>query len=240
MEEFIDIHCHILPGLDDGSISMEETKKMLEIAYNEGIRTIISTPHYHEGWRTTSISTMEETFKNVKDLIADFIPCMDIHLGCEIYYSHEIIKLLNEKHIPTMANSKYILIEFSPLSEYRYIKNGLQELLLEGYCPILAHVERYKNIIGQLGLVQELIDMGVYIQVNAISVTGGSGRYKKFTKKLLKYNLLHFIGTDSHDDKVRAPVVKQCIKYISKKYSYSYVKELLIDNPIKILKNEYV
>lgn len=241
MDNYIDIHSHILPGLDDGSKSMEETKRMLETASREGIRTIIATPHYCEGRRVPSLTIMEETIQKVRDCIVKDYPKMDIYLGCEIYYSHEIIHLLKEKQLLTMAGSKYILVEFSPVSEFKYMKSGLRELLQEGYWPVLAHVERYRNILNHIDFVQELIDMGVYIQVNAESVTGGLGRtIKRFVKKLLKYNLLHFIGTDAHGDKIRTPQISQCIRYITKKYSDSYVKELFVDNPSKIFKNEYL
>lgn len=241
MEGYIDIHSHLLPQLDDGSTSMEQTKNMLKIAFTEGIRTIIATPHYHEGRSMNSILIVEESLKKVKEEIGILMPQMNFLLGSEIYYSHESVKLLNSKQIPTMADSKYVLVEFSPIAEYRYIKNGLQEFLLEGYCPILAHVERYSNVTKELERVEEFIDMGAYIQVNAMSITGETSKsYQGIAKKLLKKGYIHFIATDSHSDGARAPRLKKCVEIITKKYGEAYAKELLIENQTKILSNEYL
>lgn len=241
MEGFIDIHSHILPKLDDGSQSMEQTKRMLQIAYEEGIRTIVATPHYHEGRYVNPVETIVKTVVLVNEQMKDICPQMQIYLGSEIYYSHDCVKLLNNKKIPTMAESRYILVEFSPMADYQYIKKGLQEFLLGGYFPILAHVERYQNIIKEINLVGELIEMGAYIQVNSISIIGKPGRaIQKAVKKILKMNYIHFIATDSHSEGSRAPRLQACAKYISKKYDEAYARELLIDNPNKLLYNSYV
>jgi protein-tyrosine phosphatase len=212
---------------------------MLKLAYSEGIRTIITTPHFVEGRVTGLIQRQQECLSELKHKLETTLPDMKLFTGGEIYYSHDSVKLLNEKLIPTMANSKYVLIEFSPMAEYRYIKNGLQQFIFEGYTPILAHVERYTNV--NIDCVYELIDIGVYIQINAMSISGETGRtYLSITKKLLKNNLVHFIATDCHSDNHRSPKLKKAIDYIKKKYGESYVNELLIDNPTKILNNQYI
>jgi protein-tyrosine phosphatase len=239
MNGYIDIHSHILPQLDDGSQSIEQTVNMLNIAYAEGIRTIITTPHYKEGLLTNLMQKQQEYWDQLKETLKTTMPDMTILIGSEIYYSHESVKLLRQKYIPTMAGSKYVLIEFPSMVEYRYIKSALQELLFEGYRPILAHVERYRNL--STDSISEFIDMGVYSQVNASSLSPKIGNtYLSIAKKLVKKNLVHFIATDSHNDGNRAPKLKKCIEYIVKKYGESYVNELLIDNPSKLLNNCYI
>lgn len=241
MDGFIDIHSHILPKLDDGSESMEQTIRMLKQAYSEGIRTIIATPHAHEGRSHRTITEMEETLEQVKMEMKEAVPGMRLYLGSEIYYSHESVKKVNQKLIPTLADTKYVLVEFSPGVEYRNIKNGLQEFILEGYNPIVAHVERYYNITKNLELVDEFIEMGAYIQVNATSITGEVGKeYQGVAKKLLKNNSIHLIATDSHNDSNRSPKLKKCVELIAKKYGEDYVSELLIQNAKKLLLNQYI
>jgi protein-tyrosine phosphatase len=241
MEGFIDVHSHILPQIDDGSKSMEQTLNMLKSAYDEGIRAIIATPHAHEGRGKISIAELEECVEKVRDAYKDILPDMRLYLGSEIYYSQKSIELLNEKRIPTLAGTRYVLVEFSPVADYRYIKNALNGFILEGYYPILAHVERYINIRKDINYVGELINMGVYIQVNAVSINGEVGKvYRGFARKLLKCHYIHLIGTDSHSDGTRAPCIKKCSNYILKKHGEEYASELLTNNGGKVLLGEYI
>jgi protein-tyrosine phosphatase len=241
MEEFIDIHSHLLPGLDDGSNSMEQTINMLKIAYEEGIRAIIATPHCKDERTLHSMSVLQESLEAVKEEIQNLLPDLSLYLGSEIYYSHESIKYLQENKIPTLADTKYILVEFSPIADYRYMKNALQELLLEGYSPVIAHIERYEVLAKKLDLVEELIEMGAYVQVNAMSIIGESGRlYQSITKKLLKNNLVHMVATDAHSDKARAPKLIKCYSHLVKKYGEEYAKELIRGNQLKLLSNQNI
>lgn len=239
--EFIDMHNHILPNIDDGSSSMEETIHMLRIAYDEGIRTIVTTSHFYPGRFEVPLERLKERFKEVKECAADVLPKVDLLLGCEIFYSHDSIRLVKEKVIPVMADTRYVLVEFSPLADYRYIKTGLQSFILEGYSPILAHVERYENVVNHIDKVVELIEMGVCIQVNAMSITGEMGRaYQSISKKLLKNHCVHIIATDAHGEKFRVPRLKKCYNLVLKKYGKEYADELFMNNQQKILMNQYV
>lgn len=238
---FIDMHSHILPQVDDGSRNMEQTISMLKIAYEEGIRTIVATSHYYPGRFEEPAKVLIERLKEVKECIADTLPDMELFLGSEIYYSHDSIRLLKEGVIPAIADTGYILVEFSPFAEYRYLKSGVQDFILEGYIPILAHAERYKNVVKDLDRVMELIDTGVCIQVNAMSITGEMGRnYQRIAKKLLKNQCVHIIATDAHSERSRAPRMKKCYEYAAKKYGIDYAEELFLYNQKKILKNQYL
>jgi protein-tyrosine phosphatase len=241
MEGFVDIHSHILPSIDDGSKSMEKTLAMLKIAVSEGIKTIIATPHYHEGRMKNFCHDIEENYNIVIENLNAQKCKINILPGCEIYYTHDTVKLLNDRKIPTLANSKYVLLEFSVLAEGQYINNALQEIILEGYLPIIAHIERYEKINQNLDFISDLIEMGSYVQINAASVTGEFGlRYKEVSKKLLKNNLVHIIASDAHSDHHRAPKLQNCAKYISKKFGEAYAREIMIDNPGKVICNEYI
>lgn len=241
MEGFIDIHSHLLPGVDDGSESMEQTIRILKLAYEEGIRAIIATPHWKDGRNMHSIKELEERLTKVKEEVREILPDFSLYLGSEIYYSHESMKYLQEHRTPTLAGTKYVLVEFSPISDYRYIKNALQEIIMEGYYPVIAHIERYEALGKKLDLVEEVIEMGAYCQINAMSILGESGRvYQNITKKLLKNNLVHMIATDAHSDKGRAPRLKKCYSYVAKKYGIEYAMELMVENQVKLLENQVI
>jgi protein-tyrosine phosphatase len=239
MPGFIDIHHHLLPGTDDGPENMERTLNMVRTAYAEGIRTIITTPHYQEGRYTLGKDTLEQKLAETLEVVQNAGIEMDILLGCEIYYSHNCVRLLKEKVIPTMAGTKYVLIEFMPIADSRYIKNALQEILLEGFYPILAHIERYEILTKDLPFIENLIDMGVYTQVNAMSIIGERGNnLQSVTKKLIKNNMIHFVATDAHNEIKRAPKIKRCYEFLRKKYGEAYAGELLEENQLKLLEGQ--
>lgn len=241
MGKYIDIHSHILPQVDDGSPNMEQTFQMLKTAYTDGVRAIIATPHYHEGRYRNDKAYLETVAGSINEQIRNFLPGLELYLGSEIYYSHDCIKRLNDGAIPTMAGSEYILLEFSPMVDFYYMKSALQECLFAGYIPIIAHIERYRCFEKNTESVNELVEMGVYIQANAMSITGNAeSKFQKLTKKLIKDDLVHFIATDAHNSNHRSPSLKECIKYIGRKYGSSLLYKYLADNPGKILSNEYI
>ncbi len=237
MERIVDIHSHILPGTDDGACDMEMSKKMLHIAYHEGIRTIIVTPHYSHHFTNTR-EVIDNAMKPVQAWLRDTYPDMCILPGCELFYSSGAVGLLKENLIYTLADSKYILVEVPVTESYKKIKASLQAFLYKGYHPVLAHAERYEQIHNLNSLVS-LKEMGVYIQVNAGSITGKSGYLlKRRARKLLRRNFVDFIATDAHGIKKRAPELKQCIAYLRKNYGDEFVKHIFVTNPLNIINNK--
>ena len=241
MIHIADMHCHILPGLDDGSRSMEQTLAMLKIAYDEGVRLIIATPHYHIGRMMVEQGKIDTAMETVTSVIRENFPDMEIYAGQEIYYYSEAIEAVDDNKARTMAGSRYILLEYSPDESYDVISSSIYEAETHGYVPIIAHIERYGCIHGRVDRVAELIESGAYIQVNAGTVTGGMGRdSKKFIKKLLKEHMVHFISSDAHSDRSRAPRFGEAVKALGKICKPGYCMELLWDNAIKVINNEEI
>ena len=175
-ECYIDMHCHILPGVDDGAKDLAETKKMLEIAYAEGIRCIIATPHHHPHRGKAPAEKLRERAKLVREAAHEIDERFRVYLGTEVYFGQDVADKLKEGKILSMNRREYVLVEFPPSQTYSYIRQGIQQLQFAGYEVILAHVERYHCIAENVELAEELYDMGVNLQVNADSITGGSGR----------------------------------------------------------------
>ncbi len=241
MSEYFDIHSHILPGLDDGPLDLKTSKQMLYKAYDSGVGNIIATPHFREQRFTTSVAENKAAYKQVKDLIKEEGLDINLYLGNEIYYSSNTSKLLLDKEVLTMAGSDYVLLEFSPSSPYQYIKSGVQDIIMSGYIPILAHFERYNNIVSSWNHIEEIYDMGVCIQINASTITGSFlNKHTKLAKKLLKYDMVDFIATDSHNLDSRSPSLTDCINYIRKKYGNDLLNKLLYINPSKLINNEEI
>lgn len=239
MPGYIDIHCHILPAVDDGSENWKETKRMLFFSSEEGIRKIIFTPHYHLGHMQADEVYVQKQFDKLCQKIQEWKLDIKPFLGNELYYHYDMPELLQEGKARTLAGSSYVLVEFSPAAEYRRIKQGMNHLQNEGYYPILAHVERYGVLRKNFGHIEELSDMGVYFQANSGAITGKNGLgIKGFLKKMLREERISFVGTDAHDMMLRAPMMKNCAEYIGKKYGKDYAKEILWKNPERILEDE--
>ena len=241
MNGLTDIHSHILPGVDDGAEDSRMSLSMLQTAWKEGIRTIILTPHYKPMRHNVSLKTMNRIIEELYEKCKAQEMVFKFYTGNEIYYHSEIISELDNGKACTLANSKYVLIEFNPMDEYEYLRNGIYQVIAGGYRPILAHTERYNCLLGKEERVDDLIKMGCYIQVNASSIMGGFGLVtKQFTKKLLKQRMVHFVATDAHDRAKRAPRIFECTKFIKKKYGEEYYKTLFYSNPSSIIQNEYI
>lgn len=241
MNGYFDIHCHILPGVDDGAGDIVETEKMLREAYKEGIRNIIATPHFHPRRGHAPVEEILESADRVQKLIEEKFSGMELYQGQEIYYGHDVLDKLKNKELLPMEDSQYVLVEFSPGDEVRRITDGLNSLLIKGYIPILAHVERYGFLDADMETIEELVEAGVYLQINSGSLLGElGGEKKRFVKKLLKEDLVTFIASDAHDSERRKPRFQKCAEYISKKFGDRMVQRIFYENPQKIIENEII
>ena len=162
-------------------------------------------------------------------------------LGNELYYSDGILKALEAGEALTLADSRYVLVEFSPGEAYQSIYRGLSQLILAGYVPILAHVERYRNLRNQEEQIKDIINLGACIQMNSASLLGGFfNRETSYHKKLLKKGLIHFIASDCHNTGHRPPQMKDTYENLVKSIDSSLLRQIFLDNPMKILEDKYI
>ena len=236
-----DIHCHVLPGVDDGARNTDESINMLSLMYDEGIRNVILTPHYHRGHMETGIERITDRFGKLCAAAkqTEKINEMNLYLGCEIYYYPSVIEWLDEGKVATMAGSNYVLLEFGFTMDKRIILEGVSSVINSGYIPVIAHIERYESLNKDLKSVDTLLEKGAYFQINSEAL---HERYKirSFAKKLLKERMVHFLATDAHDMSHRAPYLSDAARYIVKHYGEDYCRKLVIDNPAKVINNEYI
>lgn len=241
MTQLIDMHNHILPGVDDGSKDMDMSIKMLHIAASEGITSIILTPHNKPNHRNVHKDSMSARIEELRRQCELNGINIEFYTGNEVFYRSGVIDAIEEGRAMTMAGSMYVLLEFTPETEWDYVRRGVYEVVSGGYTPIVAHVERYNHVMKSMDRVYELCDMGAHLQVNASSVMGEVGReIKNATKKLLKQDLVDFIASDAHDDKKRTPKLADCAKYITKKYGADRAQKIFVDNPKCIIENQYI
>lgn len=237
MNRLIDTHCHILPEVDDGAHNIEETRQMLQEAYEDGIRYIIATPHYHPRRGRKSPGYLRRQLKLVREEAAQISDELRIYLGTEIYFGQDIPERLREEKVLTMNRTRYVLVEFSPADPFEYICQGIQQIQLKGYEVILAHIERYQCMYKKPGYAEHLNRMGVKIQVNADSITGNGGwKAKRLVRELLEDRLVFCVGTDAHNPKRRPPRMRKAAEYVEKKCGEDYARRIFFSNPRVMLK----
>ena len=166
----IDIHCHVLPEVDDGAKNIEQSLEMLRIAAKDGITDIIATPHFH--YRRGHASP-EEIRRKVQELNAasrkDGVN-ITVYPGNELYYTHELLEKVKAGEALTLADSDYVLLEFSPDVEKSKLQRAVYKFLGEGYYPIIAHMERYEAFRKDREFTYTIEEMGAYYQINAGSL----------------------------------------------------------------------
>lgn len=194
----IDIHSHILPGVDDGCKDYESAKQMLINDIEQGITEIVLTPHFRLQYNTP-YNELEKEFINFKEKLNSDGINIKLHLGQEIFVDKDYKKILNSDFINGIDRSKIILIEFAYNSEIDYA-DIVYEIKHMGYTPIVAHVERY--VYFSIEDAYEIKDIGGYVQINSSSlIKKHNVKEHKFVKKLLNEGLVDFVASDKHFDR---------------------------------------
>lgn len=234
----IDIHSHLIPNVDDGAKSPEETIELIKEAREAGITDIILTPHYI----INSYEQNAETLILLKDKLQQIINSeninVNLHIGMEVYITDNLVEILKQNKILTLAGSKYLLMELPLNTNVQYLDMVIFRLIENNIIPIIAHPERYKFVQEDPSKVRELIDSGCLIQSNIGSILGIYGKKaKKTIKYLLKNDLINFIATDTHRKNTIYPLLEKGIKKIEKITGKEKVKELTNLNAQRILNN---
>ena len=234
MRDLYDIHCHILPGVDDGAKDMDMALSMIEKEIEAGVETIILTPHFRKEmfepdmediWNAYDELLYETRYKNIR-----------LYLGCEFHANMEMVETLDNDLRPTLADSRYVLTEFAHNSTRAFMKERADALLMSGYRPIIAHIERYRATRKDFDLIEDLIEMGCEVQVNADAIIGRDGLgAQRFCKKLMQEDMLHYVGSDTHNLRGRAPHLGECCEYLKKHMGRLYTSRIMRDNPSKIV-----
>ena len=233
--EYIDIHNHTLFGVDDGPNHIQESLDMLREADLQGIREIILTPHYRHGMFRYELDEIERNFAELLKQVEENQINVRLYLGCEYHVDSDIFEHIQEGRVHTLADTEYVLTEYSHSSNYTDMKRYTHDLIAAGYQPVIAHIERYECIAKKPQIAGELSDMGALIQINADSTLGIDGKYlEKVCKKLLKLGIADIIASDAHGMKERVNHMDRCYQYVSRKFGERYATDLFYKNPKRI------
>lgn len=224
----IDIHCHILPDVDDGPKDIELSLSMARHAATEGITHIIATPHHRNGHFT---NTKQEILSYVevlnREIVKEEIP-ITILPGQETRMNGDMVEDYERGELLTLNNTdRYVFVELPSNDVPRYTKQLLFELKLKGLTPIIVHPERNRAIIENPGRLYRLVKDGTLTQVTAASIIGKFGKkIRNFSYQLIERSLTHFVASDAHNLSSRSFHLRAAYKQIEKGFGHAIVDEL--------------
>ncbi len=240
----VDIHTHILPGVDDGAENFKESMQMLKIAVRNGTTDLVLTPHYlARDVRAKSLRKQEmiEVFEAFREVVAQKLPQIKLYLGAEMFAVSNIEDVIADGQMITINDTKYVLIEFGfndYLSRAVDVTKTLSKL---GYIPIIAHPERYSFIQREPRSIIELLEKGALLQLNTSSIAGHNGSTAQDISMLfLENHLAAVVASDSHSTYQRDPDLSEAYEFVSSNLSYSYAEDLFYNNPLAIIKGKRI
>lgn len=232
----IDIHSHILPGVDDGSPNIETSLEMLRMAADNGTTDIVATPHNNLEFEYDG-QLIADLFAELSDKATGII---NLHLGCDFHLSVDNVQdaLANPGKF-TINGQGYLMVELPDLTSLTGMRNVLNRLLATRIIPIITHPERNPSIHGNLKELEEWVRDGCLMQVTAQSLTGRFGnRAQRFAESLLQADLVHFVASDAHNTTDRVPVLTGAFKIVNQRYGAEKAESLFVYNPAAVLVGE--
>lgn len=229
------MHCHVLPGVDDGPATMEESIAILREASRQGIGTMIVTPHFHPGRYMVPAPKVRETIDRVRQELDRQGIDLELIPGQECYYYSGLVRELDEGNVLTMAGTEYVLVEFDPSVLYTVIQHALRELFNSGYRPIIAHYERYRCLNGREDRLEELRSHGAMLQMNFDRLLDREGIFRRNPwRRQLREGFVDFLGSDTHGMGFRPLHAKQAVEWLCAEVDPEFV-HVILERNIRLL-----
>lgn len=236
----IDIHCHILPEIDDGSTCLEESLDMAQIAVQSGVTDIIATPHFRgEQESLEQKDRFLRRYEKLKTALAHEGSPLKLHLGAEILCLPETVELAKNRQLPTLAGTDYVLTEFFFDESFEFMDRMLEQIAACGYRIVVAHPERYDAVQFQPDRLEKWARQGYVLQVNKGSILGNLGRGAEQTAgALMEMGLVHLFASDAHSCRQRTPHMGQIARWAQTYCMPEYAHILLHENPRRVLRGK--
>ncbi len=236
----IDIHVHILPGVDDGPASEPESLEMCRLAAADGVETLVVTPHQrHELWANEDPAPLEEARRTLEVRLGG---TPRLHLGAEIRVDSEFLDHLERDggtSLLPLSGSRYLLLEFPMVPLLLRPRDVVREVSLGGWRPIVAHPERIPWLAQEPGLLAALVEEGAFVQITGASLTGGMGRRPaECCEWLLDGGLVHFVASDGHNATTRPPHLAAAHRALVEGWGEAVAHRLVCENPRRVLADQ--
>lgn len=231
----IDLHCHILPRVDDGSQSLQDSLNMARLAVQSGVTAIAATPHCMDG----GVSVIRERVLLLREALEDADVPIRLYIGMEIFGTPYTAELLSEGQLMTLNSSRYPLIEFGFDGTGETETEILRDVISAGYIPVIAHPERYVYVQEEPELINRWKEMGCLFQINRGSLFGRFGSHaRNMAEELVNRGFATVVASDGHSPRMRTPWMKDVAEYLQQEVSERAREYLLQKNPRAILKNQ--
>jgi len=231
---FVDIHSHVLYGMDDGAQTMDESVAMLDLAAASGTTDLVATPH----------ANSQYVFQPelIAQQLAELQPRtrVRLHPGCDFHLSASNIQdALARPEKYTINHGAYLLVEFPELGVFRAAGEILRELLEAGMVPIISHPERNEHLRNQVADLGRWVEEGCCLQVTAASLTGVFGpAARRGAEALIERGLVHIVASDAHNTRQRTPVLQTAYEQLSERWGEEAVRPLFVENPAAVVASE--
>lgn len=239
----IDIHSHILPGIDDGAGNKYISLEMAGVALDSGIDVMIATPHCNIPGTSGNYRTQEllDRYEELCEALYRHEMPLTLLLGAEVFGTFDLPDKILKGMIPTLHDTEYMLIEFDFGAEESAVTGILEDVRATGVRPIIAHPERYPFVQSNPFILDRYIEKGYYLQINKGSVLGQFGRNAKAVADfVLDRRMASFMATDAHSVRSKSASMAESADYISKAFSPRYANEILFENPRRLIEKERI
>ena len=240
----VDIHCHLLPGVDDGVETLAQTVELLQVAHRQGTRRMVTTPHmFHPQFANNNAAAIRQSFAAFKNELSEiarrrelgFLREMRVDLGAENHVSAEFLEALERGETLSMNMSDHMLIEFSGFATFDQALSAVERVREAGYRPILAHIERYPVLHERPGRLEGLVEAGAILQINAQSLLHWGGGPRRRCFDLLRNGLAQIVASDAHNTADRGPNLGPVREVLAKKFGHERARAWLSERPAQAL-----
>ncbi len=236
---YIDLHSHILNGVDDGPESLEMALEMIKYASENGVRAICATPHVLDSLQNEDL--VLSRFKRLSEAVQDAEINVDLYLGAEINFQFGIEEILESPIGTYRGMGRYFLVETTLTHFPKHFEETLHGIIQQGKRPIFAHPERVGPIVGDIELLRDLTNIGILLQVNAGSLVGNFGsKTKKFVWEILENGLATFIASDAHDMRRRKFNLDKAWHMVVDAFDDDIADKYMFDNPLHVIMGENI
>ncbi|MBN2295321.1 MAG: hypothetical protein JXM70_23020 [Pirellulales bacterium] len=238
---FVDIHCHLLPGVDDGPGDWDEALLMAQQAAADGIETVIATPHHLGAYRTNDGHSIRSRTARLQEFLNRQNVPLRVLPGAEVRIEADLVNRIREGEILTLADrGRYVLLEL-PHDVCLPIERLLEDLGRAGLTGVLAHAERNMAVMSRPLLAESLVKSGCLLQVTAGSIMGSFGRQVEETAlRLIRQGIVHFVATDAHSSRSRRPLMHRTFDRLNELVGYTAARKLCCQNPAAVLDDSYI
>lgn len=234
----IDIHCHLLPGIDDGASDMAESIALINMAINDGIKRIVITPHLHFGRFDNTLPVIQKVFNELLAEVSKENLDVELAFAAEVRLDSEMLMLLANKNLPLYGEvdgQQYMLLEFP----HSHIPVGADKLVSylkkRNITPVIAHPERNRDLLKSPDKINQFVRMGCWFQVTASSITGGFGEScQQLAFEYIEKGIIQIVASDAHNLKRRPPLLSEAKGIVADKFGIETAQALFIENPTSI------